>query len=314
MAKSLEWGVEKSRDRAVQEAAALGLTVTIVVVAVKLGGAYLSRSVSVLAESLQSLVDVVLSAAAVLTIRWASRPADDDHPYGHGNAEVLLSGLQMLIVIVTSLVIAWQAALRLHQPSEIIPAWGLAAMGFSVLANTFLIWRLNRIAAQHGSAALAGEAEHQRADTLASLGILVGLVAYAITGWKQLDPIVAIVFTLAGAVFAVRQLMTVLHQLMDGALPADEIKSVESALLDHPQVKGFHQLRTRMSGGLRDVSLHVLLDDHLSFVEAHDLAEEVEDHLSKVLGGARVTVHYEPFEAEVEHRREEHGDEPVISD
>lgn len=297
-----------------ERAAKVSLIATSVVVAVKLAAAYLSGSVSVLAEGLQSLVDVAMSALALWAVRWGARPADEDHPWGHGKAEVLVSGFQMLVVIGTALVIAWQAALRLQNPPEIVVGWGLGAMVFSALSNTAVILYLKRTAKEHGSAALEGEAQHLQGDTFASLGILAGLVAYALTGWGPLDPLVAIAFTLVGALFAYRQLNRVLHQLLDGALPPDEVAKVEVALMEHPGVKGFHQLRTRMGGDIREVSLHVLLDDHLTFVEAHDLAEEVEDHLSQVLGGARVTAHYEPFEAEIEHRREEHGDEPQIAD
>lgn len=306
--------MDNRRDAVVLRAAGVSLALTCLVVAVKLGAAQLSGSISVLAEGMQSLVDVALSAAALLTIRWAARPPDEDHPWGHGKAEVLLSAFQMLVVIGTALVIAWQAALRLESPPEIEAGWGLAAMGFSVVVNSGVILYLKRTAKDHGSPALAGEAEHLRGDTLASLGVLAGLVAYMVTGWRPLDPIVAILFTLVGAFFALRQLTRVLHHLMDGALPPEEVGRVEAALHAHPEVRGYHQVRTRMSGGLREVTLHVLLDDELTFVEAHDLAEEVESELSLVLGGARVTVHYEPFEAELEHRREEHGDEPVVAE
>lgn len=297
----------------ITQVATWSLVSTVIVVAVKLVAAWLSGSISVLAEGMQSLLDVVMSALALVTVRVASRPADEDHPWGHGKAEVLLSALQMLIVIATAIVIAWQASRRLLDPGAIEVGWGLGAMVLSVVMNSLAIFFLRKVGREEKSEALIGEAAHLQGDTLASLGVLGGLVAYALIGWKPLDPLVAIVFTLLGAYFAVRQLNRLVHQLMDGALPASEVFAVESALHQHPEVKGFHQLLTRQSGSLREVTLHVLLDDRLSFVEAHDLAEEVESELSAALGGARVTVHYEPFEAEMEHRRDEHGDVPVVS-
>lgn len=302
-----------SGGKKVALAATIGLVATIGVVVVKLVAAWISGSISVLAEGLQSLLDVAMSAVTLLTIRWAAQPADEDHPWGHGKAEVLVSAFQMIVVIGMALVIAWQAALRLENPGEIEPGWGMFAMGFAMVVNLFLIGFLNRVSRECGSEALAGETIHLKGDMMASGGILVGLLAYSATGWKLIDPLLAILFTLVGAIFGVRQLFRLVHQLLDGALPFDEIKMVEEALHGHPEVKGFHQLLTRKVGNLREVTLHVLLEDELTFAEAHDIAEEVEAHLSEVLGGARVTVHYEPFESEVEHRAQEHGDEPVIS-
>lgn len=298
---------ESPRDRAVSRAARLGAAATALVVAVKLVAAALSGSISVLAEGLQSLLDVAVSLLTVWTVGLAARPADEDHPYGHGKAELLGSALQMVLVVITSGVIAWQAALRLHAPREIDAGIGVFAMASSLIVNAVLILYLRRVARENDSAALAGEAQHLTGDALATGGVLVGLLAYLGTGWDRLDPIIAILFTLAGAGFAIRHLVRVIHPLMDGALPAEEIARIEQALHDHEHVRGFHNVRTRQAGTLRIVSLHVLLDDDLTFVAAHDLAEEIESHLSQTLGGALVTVHYEPHQAELDHRAKAHG-------
>ena len=294
-------------EQAIRKAVALSLATTVVVVAVKLAAAAATHSVSVLSEALQSLVDIAMSAVTLLTVRFASQPPDEDHPYGHGRAEVISSAFQMLVVIGTAGVIAWQASLRLANPKPIDPDWGLAAMAFAAVANTAVAAHLVRTAKTYGSTALEGEAEHLRSDTWASVGVLAGLLAVKATGWPPLDPLVAILFTGLGAFFAVRQLVRLTHQLMDGSLPVEEVAKVERVLHDHEHVRGFHNLRTRRSGQIRIVTLHVLLDDDLTFVEAHDLAEDVEAHLRDVLGGAIVTAHYEPYLAEMEHQAREHG-------
>lgn len=295
------------RLQAVERVARWSLVSTIVIVAIKLGAAAVSGSISVLAEALQSLLDVAMSAMALVTVRYAARPADEDHPYGHGKAELLASATQMVVVIATSAVIAWQASLRFQNPQAIQVDWGIAAMAYAMIANLAMITWLRRTARQHHSSALEGEAQHLMGDVLASGGVLVGLILVSVTGQLWLDPAIAVAFTLLGVVFAIRQLARLGHDLMDGALPPEEIKRVEAALCDHPLVKGYHNLRTRRSGTLRVVALHVLLDDDLTFVAAHDQAEEIEQHLSDVLGGALVTVHYEPYQAELEHQRTAHG-------
>lgn len=304
--------IERERlDRMTERAARVSLSATVLVVAVKLFAAGVSGSVSVLSEALQSLLDVAMSAATLWAVRVTAAPPDEEHPYGHGKAEILLSAFQMVVVVFTAGAIAWQAALRLNDPVKIQVDAGIAAMTFAVVSNLVVIGYLRRVGRATGSYALQGEAEHLRGDTFASLGVLVGLLAVHATGWMQLDPIIALVFTALGAFFAIRQLRRLVHPLMDGSLPPAEVALIKRTLEAHPESRGYHNLRTRQSGQLRVVSLHVMLDDHLTFVQAHDLAEQIESELSSVLGGALVTVHYEPFEAEMAHRAQEHnGPEP----
>lgn len=295
------------RLAAVRRAAGVSLAATTLVVVAKLVAAYFSGSVSVLAEGAQSTVDVVISLAAIVTVTLAAKPPDEDHPYGHGRLEVLTGAAQMVIVVVTAAMIAWQAAGRLHDPRPIEADIGIVVMFGAVVSNMLVRAYLTRTAERHGSASLRGEAEHLRGDALASLGVIVGLLATKLTGIAQLDPLFALGFTALGAFFAVRQLVSLGHQLMDGALPSNDVQRVKDALASHPRVRGYHNLRTRQTGELRIVTLHCLLDDDLSFVAAHDLAEEVESDVSRALGGALVTVHYEPYQAEMAHQATHHG-------
>ncbi|HXH60000.1 MAG TPA: cation diffusion facilitator family transporter [Fimbriimonadaceae bacterium] len=295
-----------SRAALVRRAATVSFASTVVVVVAKLAAAAVSGSVSVLAEGLQSLLDVFMSLAVVWSLRVAAAPPDEDHPFGHGKAELLTSAFQMLLVLGTAAVIVWQAAERLMAPHTIEPDWGIAAMAYAAVANTCVIVYVQSVLRRAHSHALAGEREHLKSDTFASVGILGGLLLYRATGWAPLDPIVALLFTGMGAYFAVRQLRRVVHPLMDGALPRQDIERIEQVLKAHGDVRGFHNVQTRETGVMRYVSLHVMLDDDLTFVRAHDLAEAIEDELSAALSGAHVTLHYEPFEAELEHREREH--------
>ncbi len=289
-----------------QKAAWVSLAATIVVVAVKLAGAALSGSVSVLAEALQSILDVVMSAIVVWAVKIAAKPSDKDHPFGHAKAELLATAFQMLMALIVAGVIIWQAVPKLWAPNEIRPDWGMIAMGYAVLSNIVVAFWLKGVAKKTGATSLSGEAAHLASDTFASIGILAGLTLYSFTGWKWLDASAAILFTAIGAVSVVKHIYLVVHPLMDGALPQEEIDKIESILNDHPDVKGYHNLMTRTTGRERRVSLHVTMDDSLSFVRAHDLAEEIEEEIIKVLGGAWVTIHYEPHDAEMEHRRAHH--------
>ena len=300
---------QRKASHLVRRAALLALGSTVIVVAFKLVAAAQSHSIAVLAEGLQSLLDVFMSLLVVWSLKVADEPPDEDHPYGHGKAELLTSAFQMVLVLFSAAIIVWQASVRLFEPADIHPTWGIAAISYSVVANLAVFAYIRHVLAKHKSPALQGETAHLLSDTLASAGVLVGLLVYSATRWDPLDPIIAILFTLTGAVFAIRQLKKVVHPLMDGALPERDVAKIERILNDHPEVRGYHRVQTRESGRERFVDIHVLLDDDLTFVRAHELAEHIEDHLSAALGGAKVTLHYEPAEAEWEHREREH-DEP----
>jgi cation diffusion facilitator family transporter len=289
-------------------AATISLIATAVVVVVKLAAAWLSGSVSVLAEGLQSTVDVVVSLSTVLTLRYAALPPDAEHPYGHGKAELISSAIQMLLVLGSCGFILYKAYERFRQPSEIRWDWGAAAMAYTVVSNSLVASRLRRASASTGSAALRSEAVHLVADSYSSFGVLIGMFLVGATGWTGLDPAVACAFVLTTMFLAGRQLGSVIHPLMDGSLPAHEVRMVEQSLHRRPEVRGYHNLRTRQVGSARFIELHVMLDDGLSFVRAHELAEEIEEDLRRALGGAVVSIHYEPHEAEVAHRAREHAE------
>ena len=289
----------------IQRAATISLIATTIVVVMKLTAGAISGSVSVLGEGLQSFVDVLIAFGVVQTIRVASQPPDETHPYGHGKAEVLMSALQMVLITGTAGFIIAQAVNRLRNPQPIQADWGIAAMALSAAVNLAVSAHLAKVAKANPSPALQGEILHLRSDTLSAVGLIAGLIAVKLTNWVPLDPIMAIAFTLIIVFAALRQLRSVIHLLMDGAAPIEDIRAIEHTLETHDHVRGFHNLRTRTVGTTHHVDIHVLLDDDLSFVQAHDLAEEVEKQISTQLGGARVNVHYEPYQAEMAHQRSE---------
>lgn len=294
-------------QKKLRSALLLSFSATIAVVAVKFVAAWISDAVSVLAEALQSTVDIVVSGVAVLTLRYAALPPDEKHPYGHGRAENLGGLFQLVVVLLASGLILVLAVQRLLNPRPIEATWGIAAMIFTVIVNTSISIYLSRIGARHRSAILQTEAVHLRSDSYASLGILVGLVLVLITGWNQFDPIAALVFVGFSVFEAIRHMRKMTHELMDGALPEEELRKAKQVLDNTPELKGYHALRSRSVGARRFVELHALFDDHISFVEAHRRAEQLEANLAAALDGAKVTVHYEPHEEEVQHQREHHA-------
>lgn len=291
--------------------AGISLGVTILVVAIKLVGAALSGAVSVLSEALQSTVDVVIAFSVWKTIGYAAAPPDEDHPYGHGKAEVLLSLIQMQLVLLSSGFILYKAYGRLIEPQPLELGPGLVSIAVACALTVTMSLYVRRQSKKLDSEALRSESVHLRGDALSTGGVLVGLMLVWATGWVALDPIVAAAFTVFAMVSALRHIRRVIHPLMDGALPDRDIETIMRVLRDHPSVLGYHDVRTRKVGTERHVDLHLLLADELSFSEAHRITEQVELELQRALGGAWVNAHYEPYQEEIAHRREVHGDAPI---
>jgi cation diffusion facilitator family transporter len=297
-----------------QAAARLSLGSNIFLVLLKIGAGLASGSISVLAEGLQSTVDVVASLLIVLTVRAAASPPDESHPYGHGKFENLVSLAQMLLILGTAgylLLAAWS---RWQHPAMPRLDYGIGALIVSAVVNTLVSRRLHHIARETGSQALEAESLHLKSDLLACVGLLLGLVVVGVTKEPRLDPLIAAVMTAIGAIYALRLLRETLRPLLDESLPVEEAAYLKEILESDVRVRGYHRLRTRRSGSHRLVDMHILLDDELTLVVAHAIAEEVEEAIRRALPNADVIVHAEPFEEEIRHCREQHDGTPHASD
>jgi cation diffusion facilitator family transporter len=289
-----------------QRAAALSLTSNIFLVVLKIIAGVASGSISVLAEGIQSTVDVLASGLILLTVRAAAAPPDRTHPFGHGKYENLASLGQMILILGTAGFLLSATWSRWQQPVMPRIDWGAAALGTALVVNALVSRRLVTVGKRTDSQALLAEAAHLRSDMYSCIGILGGLALVWLTGQPRLDPLMAGVMTVVVVVTTLRLLRQTLRPLLDESLPAEEEARVEAVLRADPRVRSFHRLRTRQAGSHRLMDVHLLLDDHLSFTEAHTIAEDVENTIRAALPNVDVTVHAEPFEAEMQHQREVH--------
>jgi cation diffusion facilitator family transporter len=289
-----------------QAAARLSLASNIFLVVVKVIAGFASGSISVLAEGVQSSMDVIASALILVTVRVAAAPPDRSHPYGHGKFENIASLAQLALILSTAGYLLYEAWMRWQHPVTPHLGWGAAAMLTALVVNTVVSGRLLRVARETVSPALHAEALHLRGDLLSCLGVLIGLVAVKLTNQPRLDPLIAAVMTLVMVVAALRLLRDALRPLVDERLPADEEAKIVAVLEADERVLGYHRLRTRSAGVHRLMDIHILLDDHLTFSAAHAISEEVEDAVRQALPNADVIVHAEPFHEETQHQMEEH--------
>ncbi|HZO88358.1 MAG TPA: cation diffusion facilitator family transporter [Chthonomonadaceae bacterium] len=293
-------------------AARLSVVSNSALVLLKFGVGFWTGSISVLSEAVHSLTDLIASGIAFFSVRASDLPPDEEHPYGHGKIESLSGLLEALLIFGAALYIISESVQKLRSPNwhpHTVDA-GLAVMGLSCLINGFLSGHLYRVARATDSQALEADAGHLRTDVWTSLGVFAGLLLTRLTGHAWFDPATALLVALLICYTAYQLTRDALRLLMDVRLPPEEEAAIQEVLETDARVLGYHKLRTRKSGSHRHVDVHVQIDDNSSFLQAHDLTEELEDRIRQALPATHVNIHTEPYHAEMRHQQEEHGAPP----
>lgn len=280
-----------------RRAARLSLIGAFGVFALKLVAWLATGSVGLLSDAAESTVNVVAALSLVLALRLSRAPPDYEHPYGHEKVEDLSSAFEAGLIMVAALFIAVTASSRLFQPEPIDRVGlGVTVAGASALLNGALSWWLAREGRRLESAALRANARHLATDVLTSLGVIVGVILVATTGLLRLDPIVALVVAAHIGHQGTRVFAHSVSQLLDERLPEEEERVVLAAMKEHPNVLGYHRLRSRRSGRARFVEVDVFVPGELSVRRAHDLVVALENEIHASLPNLVTTIHVEPFE------------------
>jgi cation diffusion facilitator family transporter len=288
-------------------AAALSIASNSALIALKLAAGAITGSIAIITEAVHSLIDLVASVIAFVSVRKADEPADEEHPYGHEKVENLAAAIEGILILVGAAVIVYEASHRLVVGSEVESLGiGIAVMGFSVLANLFVSGYLYRQARLTDSPALEGDAAHLRTDAMTSAGVLLGLGIVQVTGIAAFDSITALIV----AVVIVGAGLTLVRRssgvLIDEALPESEMDRIEAAIATArtEEVAGYHKLRARRAGSRRHIDFHVQYRSGTSLERAHELAHEMRDSIEAEIPQADVLIHAEP---ETSFREREEG-------
>ena len=256
-----------------------------------------SGSVSLLASLVDSLTDSMASIVNLFAVRLALRPADDNHPFGHGKAESLSALAQSAFIGGSAVFLLLNAVERLLHPQPLQQTTlGIAVMLVSLLLTLALVlfqrWVLRRAQSQ----AVSADSLHYVTDFASNIVVLVALVLAA-WGWQRADAVLALL--LGGWIFwsAAKIAIEAVNTLMDKALSPADIARIEAAALAVPGVLGIHDLRTRLSGARHFIQMHIDLDARLNIVEAHDIAVAVAAQIRALFEEAEVIVHQDPVEA-----------------
>lgn len=278
-------------------AAALSIASNSFLIALKLAAGAITGSIAIITEAIHSLIDLVASVVAFVSVRKAGEPADAEHPYGHEKVESLAAAIEGMLILVGAAIIVFEATRRLVIGSEVDALGvGIAVMGFSIVANLAVSAVLARQARIHESQALEGDAAHLRTDALTSAGVLTGLVIVEVTGIVAFDSITALLVAAAIVVAGLRIIRRSSGVLVDEVLPEEEMDRIEAAIAAArtPEVAGYHKLRARRAGSRRYIDLHVQYRSGTSLERAHDLAHAMRDEIESRIRRAEVLIHVEP--------------------
>ena len=280
----------------------LTLMVILGLVILKFVIAFLTGSISIFAQTADSFLDVIAVLIAFFSIRLSTKPADEDHPFGHGKIENISAIAQAILIFTAGGLIIYSAIERIISEEIIeLTEAGMGVMAVSITASILLSRHLLKVSKATDSLALEAIGRNITADIYSAAGVLAGLVVIRITGLFILDPIIALFVSIIILKSALTVTIKSFHGLMDASLPQAEEKEIASCIKEHPsQMVGFHKLRTRKAGNQRFIDLHLIMPRDASVDEAHKICDHLEKDLENRLTNTNITIHVEPCSVECE--------------
>lgn len=286
----------KSSKQRVAALAAWSIAVALAVFALKMAAWWVTGSVALYSDALESTVNVIAAGAALYAIRVSQRPADREHPFGHHKAEYFSAVLEGVLIVLAALLIIARAgeALRSPMPME-APATGLAINGLAAALNLAWAMLLLRVGRAERSPALVADGRHLMSDVVTSVGVLAGLIGVLFTGWLWLDPVLAIGVALNILWQGWRLVEQSLSGLMDQAVEPEETIRIRDIISGNAQgALEVHDLKTRIAGRATFIEFHLVVDADMSVGESHRICDRIEGALKAEFPSVRVTIHVEP--------------------
>jgi len=268
-----------------------------ILIIVKLVAHWQTGSVSILASLIDSLMDAGASIINLLAVSYALAPPDKEHRFGHGKAESLAGLAQATFIAGSGLFLILESIQRLVNPHPIEAVGiGIGVMVFSIVATLVLLCIQRYVIKKTHSTAIRADALHYKTDLLTNAAIIVALLLSQF-GWLGIDPL----FALAIAAYILYSSWEIgneaFHDLLDREITTEKCKQIIEIAKAHPQVRGLHDLRTRLSGRTEFIQMHLEMDDNLPLIEAHEIADQVEEKIMQAIPTADVVIHLDPISA-----------------
>lgn len=293
----------RDRNRTKTKAALLSVLSNGTLIVLKVAVGLAIGSVSVLSEAIHSAMDLLASLIAFVAVRTSGKPADREHPFGHGKAENISGAVEALLIFLAAGWILYEAAWKFVRPEPVrTPLWGVAVMLLSAGTNAAVSRMLFRVSRETESIALEADGWHLRTDVWTSAGVMGSLGAIWIGGilfpdlnLHWLDPAAAVAVALLIVRAAWRLTVQSTRDLMDTNLPPEEERRIRDVIENRKDIiKGYHRFRSRRSGTTRFVDFHIKVDPAMTVERSHKVGEEISEAIRRLFAGANVTIHVEP--------------------
>jgi cation diffusion facilitator family transporter len=278
--------------------------VGIAVLGLKFVAFWLTGSIALYSDALESLVNVATAFVALGAVHFAAHPADKNHPYGHSKAEYFSAVIEGVMIVVAALLIAREAYMGLQHPKLFeAPLAGLLVNGLASVLNGIWSWVLIRQGRRHRSPALVADGKHLFSDVVSSVGVIAGLAVAFATGWAILDPALALVVAVNILWAGWQVLKESLSGLMDEAVSEEVLASIHHTISAHGiGAIEAHAVRTRHAGRMTFVEFHLVVPGQMTIEQAHEICDRIERALKDKIEDLQVTIHVEP-----EHNAEHTG-------
>lgn len=274
------------------------IVIATVVLGLKLAAWWVTGSVALYSDALESVVNVVTAALAWVAIRISHRPADKQHPFGHHKAEYFSAVVEGVLIVIAALLIFREAVVALYRPQALeAPLVGMGINFVAAAINAYWAWLLISAGRRARSPALQADGRHILVDVVTSAGVLVGLTLVLVTGWQPIDSIIAIAVGINVLWEGWKVISNSVDGLMDSAVPdplATEIRRTIIANADG--ALEVHDIKTRGAARVTFIEFHLVVDGAMSVADSHAICNRIEAALAEVIGEVQVIIHVEPHE------------------
>lgn len=280
----------------IKTASYASLSIALALVALKVWGWLETDSVALLSSLADSVLDVLASGVTFWAVRYSLSPADPEHRFGHGKSEGLAALLQAFIIAGSAIYVGFEAVQRLFSPTPIqAPEVGLSVMFIATAATILLVGFQRYVGRRTNSVAISADAVHYQADVLVNLGVGLAIVVTSWTGWVLVDPLVGLIV----AIFILRSVLGIARRsldiLLDHEIPDADRRRIRQISTDHPDVRGFHDMKTRFGGNHYIVQFHLELEPDISLLRSHEILDDVEDAILKHYPACEIIIHADPL-------------------
>lgn len=293
----------QSRDQRIYKVTLTGSIVNMVLLVMKFAAGILGHSAAMVADAVHSLSDFLTDIVVLAFVKLSTKPADNDHDYGHGKYETIATSIIGMALVVVAVMLGWNGAEKIIQviQGEKLESPGLIALVAAVASIMLKEWvfRITRkVARDVNSQALEANAWHHRSDALSSIGTAIGIGGALMLGnnWAVLDPLAAIIVSVMIFITAFRLLRQASGELLEESLPKETENKIEQIVYQDSLVSDVHNLHTRRIGSIIAIEMHLRLPGDISLSESHVHATEIEKRLRGEFGsGTHIMLHIEPI-------------------